>query len=143
MPFTLLYTHAFIKDLEDDIRPIPGLVDVLKKQLDHLADNPTKFQSSLQTYKYGANVHKSRIDNAYRMLWAYHGKNEILMLRAGEHDYINEDAAWRDMKAARYGRCGMAASSVSGYSAMLMTLAASNAAIHHGDSASIWSKASP
>jgi len=99
MPFTLLYTRAFVKDLKDSIQPIPGLVDSLKKQLDHLAHDPVKFQSSLQTYKYDQKVHKSRIDNAYRMLWAYHGKNEILMLRAGEHDYINEDATWHDMKA--------------------------------------------
>lgn len=33
------------------------------------------------------------------MLWAYHAKDEILLLRAGEHDYINERASWRDMQA--------------------------------------------
>ena len=100
MPYTLLYTRAFIKDLEDDIRPVPGLVDSLKKQLDHLADSPTKHQGSLQTWKLEpSKVQKSRIDNAYRMLWSFHGKNEILLLRAGAHDYINETASWHDMTA--------------------------------------------
>ena len=41
----------------------------------------------------------ARIDGAHRMLWSYQGKNDILMLRAGEHDYINEQATWHDMTA--------------------------------------------
>lgn len=101
MSYTLLYTRAFIEDLDRDIRPVPGLVGVLTKQLDRLADDPTKHQSSLQTWKIddGDKIQKSRIDDSFRMLWAYYQKEKILLLRAGAHDYINDRATWHDMKA--------------------------------------------
>ena len=101
MTFTLYLTRLFEDDLKQ-LREIQSLQSKLSKIFRYLQDDPHRHQGSLRTetlkraHRSGHEILKSRIDQSYRIAWRYEGPGGILLLRIGEHDFINEYATFND-----------------------------------------------
>jgi hypothetical protein len=101
MTFTLYETRQFKDDLEQfDIQHV--VRKKLPKTCEYLQDDPRCHQGSLQSEplrrlgKLGWDIQHSRIDQSYRIAWRYEGSEGILLLRVGDHDFIDKFASFND-----------------------------------------------
>jgi superfamily I DNA/RNA helicase len=103
---TLYATHQFEDDLEG-FDPQHVVRRKLPKTCEYLQDDPRRHQGSLQSEplrrlgKSGWEIQHSWIDQSYRIAWRYEGIDGILLLRIGDHDFIDRFATFNDDTIAR------------------------------------------